>query len=76
MEEDKGSQGSKEYKRRCCTRISSVVNVTLLIGLCVPKTFASTDRHSEITQRDSTGDIMKQCKLTINATVGALQRSE
>ncbi|XP_052219873.1 uncharacterized protein LOC127837082 isoform X16 [Dreissena polymorpha] len=76
LEEDKGSQGSKEYKRRCCTRISSVVNVTLLIGLCVPKTFASTDRHSEITQRDSTGDIMKQCKLTINATVGALQRSE
>ncbi|KAH3801349.1 hypothetical protein DPMN_154997, partial [Dreissena polymorpha] len=88
---DKVSQGSNEYKRRCCTRISSVVNVTLLIVLCVQKTLASTDRHSEITQRDSTGDIKycidvkgspckgfdcRQCKLTINATVGALQRSE
>ncbi|XP_052219861.1 neurogenic locus notch homolog protein 1-like isoform X5 [Dreissena polymorpha] len=74
-----------------CTCISSVVNVTLLIVLCVQNTLASTDGHSEITQRDSTGDIKycidvkgspckgfdcRQCKLTINATVGALQRSE
>ncbi|KAH3848603.1 uncharacterized protein LOC127874886 [Dreissena polymorpha] len=75
--EDKVSQGSKQYKRRCCTRISNLVNVALLIFLCVPKTLAGDIKYSiDVKGSPCKGVNCRKCKLTVNASVGALKHTE